>query len=117
MPKINLYKIGSASMAAATGVIMSIAPVFAETTTTTTTTSGASVITIIINAATAAELASELGAQVHQVANVNDGDVEDVDDGEVEDANGEHPASASVTVKVTKANVVQTTAVAEVEND
>ena len=74
MPRINLSKIGSASAAAATGAILAIAPVFAQTSPTTPTPTGGSVLTVIITAANAAsvtftfdispETAAELAARL-----------------------------------------------------
>ena len=119
MLKINLSKFGFASVAAATGVIMSIAPVFAQTTPTAPQPGTGSVITVIIDTMTfkfelsaqaAAELAAELAAkQAELVAEV--GTANDVDDGNVEeeldvDEDADHKPTATATTATT--HVVKT---------
>jgi hypothetical protein len=111
LPKINLSRIGSAAVAAATGVIMSVAPVFAQSTPTSPTPGSGSVITIIIDSITykfelsnkaAAKLAAELATQVQETGTANDVEEElDVD----EDADHQAPAT---TVAVTKTVHTQT---------
>ena len=132
MPKINLSKFGFASVAAATGVIMSIAPVFAQTTPTAPQTGTGSVITVIIDTMTfkielsaqaAAELAAELAAkqaelaakQAELVAEV--GTANDVDDGNVEeeldvDEDADHKPTATATTATTT-HVVKTMTVSQ----
>jgi hypothetical protein len=117
LPKINLSKIGSASAAAATGAILAIAPVFAQTTPSQPTGNG-SVITIIINAAnaasvtytfsisaeTAAELAAKLAAHqaelAAEAAQTNEVD-EDEDEDEDDAAEAAHVQTNIVTKTVT----------------
>jgi hypothetical protein len=114
LPKINLSKIGSASAAAATGAILAIAPVFAQTTPSQPTGNG-SVITIIINAAnaasvtytfsisaeTAAELAAKLAAHQAELAR-EVGTANDLDEEEVEEDDDVAPAATTTkTVTVT----------------
>jgi len=106
LPKINLRRIGSASAAAATGAILAIAPVFAQTSPTAPAPTGGSVLTIIITAAnaasvtftfdispeTAAELAARLAEKQAELTapaetEVNDNvDEVDTEEVEVEDA-------------------------------
>jgi hypothetical protein len=115
LPKINLSKIGSASAAAATGAILAIAPVFAQTTPSQPTGNG-SVITIIINAAnaasvtytfsisaeTAAELAAKLAAHQAELA-AEAAQTNEVDEDEDEDdaAEAAHVQTNIVTKTVT----------------
>jgi hypothetical protein len=77
LPKINLSKIGSAAVAAATGTIMLVAPVFAQTTPAAPQPGTGSVITVIIDTMTfkfelsaqaAAELAAKLAAKQAELA-------------------------------------------------
>ncbi|HEV1992171.1 MAG TPA: hypothetical protein VGR34_04830, partial [Candidatus Dormibacteraeota bacterium] len=98
----------------ATGAILAIAPVFAQTTPTTPTPTGGSVITIIITAAnaasvtftfdispeTAAELAARLAEQKAELATPAETNVDENVDEEVEvEADNDAPAAATKTVK------------------
>jgi hypothetical protein len=133
LPKINLSKIGSAAVAAATGVIMTVAPVFAETTPTSAPGTG-SVITVIIDAMTfkfelsaqaAAELAAELAAKQAELATqkVEVATANDIDDGNVEedldvDEDADHTPTATTVTAPTKAlKTVDATAGAEHEGN